>query len=132
MLEYRATKVPEYVATGVSEYRATKVPDYIGTGAFEDRETRVSEYAATRAFRCQCIRRPGHASIQVPRLSPPILEEGSNQEECPAMRTIACLNWKGGSGKSTTALALAVGIARHFPSANASCWSTATRKPTPP
>jgi chromosome partitioning protein len=28
------------------------------------------------------------------------------------MRQIACLNWKGGSGKSTTALALAVGLAQ--------------------
>jgi chromosome partitioning protein len=31
------------------------------------------------------------------------------------MRTIACLNWKGGSGKSTTALALAVGLAQRLP-----------------
>jgi chromosome partitioning protein len=30
------------------------------------------------------------------------------------MRTIACLNWKGDSGKSTTALALAVGLARRL------------------
>jgi chromosome partitioning protein len=31
------------------------------------------------------------------------------------MRTIACLNWKGGSGKTTTALALAVGLAERLP-----------------
>lgn len=31
------------------------------------------------------------------------------------MRTIALLNWKGGSSKSTTALALAVGIAQRLP-----------------
>jgi chromosome partitioning protein len=31
------------------------------------------------------------------------------------MRTIACLNWKGGSGKSTTALSLAVGLAERLP-----------------
>jgi chromosome partitioning protein len=31
------------------------------------------------------------------------------------MRTIACLNLKGGSGKSTTALALAVGLAQRLP-----------------
>lgn len=30
------------------------------------------------------------------------------------MRTIACLNWKGGSGKTTTALALAVGLSQRI------------------
>src|SRR6516162_6945361 len=30
------------------------------------------------------------------------------------MRAIACLNWKGGSGKSTTAISLAVGLARRL------------------
>jgi chromosome partitioning protein len=31
------------------------------------------------------------------------------------MRTIACLNWKGGSAKTTTAMALAVGLAQRLP-----------------
>jgi chromosome partitioning protein len=33
------------------------------------------------------------------------------------MRTIACLAWKGGTGKTTTALALAVGIVQRLPKA---------------
>ena len=49
------------------------------------------------------------------------------------MRTIACLNWKGGSGKSTTAGgASPSGSPAASPNVNGSCWSTTTRKRTRP
>ena len=42
-----------------------------------------------------------------------MVENGPRSRGVP-MRTIACLNWKGGSGKTTTALALAVGLAERL------------------